>query len=67
MAEVARRRILNITKAIAAAPFLSTLRPIRVAQSAEGLPVWSIKGLYVEACPCAAICPCQVKGPPTAG
>jgi hypothetical protein len=31
------------------------------------MPTWSVKGAYVEACNCEAVCPCIVFSPPTDG
>jgi hypothetical protein len=67
MASFARRRLFNITSSITVASLLGGLRPVRVAQAAEGAPAWSVKGDHIYACPCEATCPCDFKSPPTAG
>jgi hypothetical protein len=67
MTTFSRRRLLDIAGSITAASVLSTLRPVRVAQAAEEKSAWNVKGLYMEACNCEAMCPCVVGNAPTAG
>ncbi len=63
----ARRSLLNMTGSVTAVSFLGALRPMRNAQAAESASAWNVKGTYMEACNCEALCPCEVASPPTAG
>ena len=67
MTPFSRRRLLDIAGSITAASVLSALRPVRVAQAAEEKSTWNVKGLYMEACNCEAMCPCVVGNAPTPG
>jgi hypothetical protein len=67
MTTFSRRRLLDIAGSVTAASVLSALRPVRVAQAAEEKSAWSVKGLFMEACNCEAMCPCVVGNAPTAG
>jgi hypothetical protein len=67
MTSFSRRRLLDIAGSVTAASVLSALRPIRSAQAAEEKSTWNVKGLYMEACNCEAMCPCVVGNAPTAG
>jgi len=62
-----RRRFLDITRSVTAASILTALRPVRVAQAADEKDTWEVKGLFMEACNCEAMCPCVVGNAPTAG
>ena len=62
-----RRRLLDIAGSVTAASVLSALRPVRVAQAAEEKSTWNVKGLFMEACNCEAMCPCVVGNAPTPG
>ena len=66
MTPFSRRRLLDIAGSITVASVLSALRPVRVAQAAEEKSAWNVKGLYMEACNCEAMCPCVVGNAPTA-
>jgi hypothetical protein len=66
MTTFSRRRLLDIAGSVAAASVLSALRPVRVAQAAEE-SAWNVKGLFMEACNCEAMCPCVVGNAPTPG
>ena len=50
-----------------AASVFTVLRPVRVAQAAEEKGAWDVKGVYMEACNCEAMCPCVVGNAPTPG
>ena len=65
MTPFSRRRLLDIAGSLTAASVLSALRPVRVAQAAEEKSTWNVKGLYMEACNCEAMCPCLVGNAPT--
>ena len=67
MTPFSRRRLLDIAGSITAASVLSALRPVRVAQAAEEKSTWNVKGLFMEACNCEAMCPCVVGNAPTPG
>jgi hypothetical protein len=67
MTPFSRRRLLDIAGSITAASVLSALRPVRVAQAADEKSTWNVKGLFMEACNCEAMCPCVVGNAPTAG
>jgi hypothetical protein len=67
MAIFSRRRFLDITGSVTAASVLTALRPVRVAQAADEKSAWDVKGLYMEACNCEAMCPCVVQNAPTPG
>ena len=60
MTTFSRRRLLDIAGSVTAASVLSALRPVRVAQAAEEKSTWNVKGLFMEACNCEAMCPCVV-------
>ena len=65
---LSRRYFLDITGSVTAASILAALRPVRVAKAAEDdKNAWEVKGLYMEACNCEAMCPCVVGNAPTAG
>jgi hypothetical protein len=66
MAIFSRRRFLDITGSVTAASILSTLRPVRIAEAAREKSAWEVRGLFLEACNCEAICPCVVGNAPTA-
>ena len=67
MTPFSRRRLLDIAGSVTAASVLSALRPVRVAQAAEEKSTWNVKGLFMEACNCEAMCPCVVGNAPTPG
>jgi hypothetical protein len=67
MAIFSRRRFLDITGFATVASVLTALRPVRVAQAANEPSAWDVKGLFMEACNCEAMCPCVVGNTPTAG
>lgn len=67
MTPFSRRRLLDIAGSITAASVLSALRPVRVAEAAEEKSTWNVKGLFMEACNCEAMCPCVVGNVPTPG
>ena len=67
MTPFSRRRLLDIAGSVTAASVLSALGPVRVAQAAEEKGAWNVKGLFMEACNCEAMCPCVVGNAPTAG
>jgi hypothetical protein len=68
VAMLSRRYFLDITGSVTAASILAALRPVRVAKAAEDdKNAWEVKGLYMEACNCEAMCPCVVGNAPTAG
>jgi hypothetical protein len=67
MAIFSRRRFLDITGSVTAASIFTALRPVRIAQAADEKSAWDVKGLYMEACNCEAMCPCVVVNAPTAG
>src|SRR5258708_6073837 len=66
MATFSRRHFLDITGSVTAASVLGA-RPIRVAQAAEEKGEWNVKGVYMEAWHCEAMCPCVVRNAPTSG
>jgi hypothetical protein len=68
MGMFSRRRFLNITGSATIASIFTALRPVRVAQAADDdKSAWDVKGLFMEACNCEAMCPCVVGNAPTAG
>jgi hypothetical protein len=68
MGMFSRRRFLNITGSATTASIFTALRPVRVAQAADDdKSAWDVKGLFMEACNCEAMCPCVVGNAPTAG
>ena len=67
MTPFSRRRLLDIAGSVTAASVLSALRPIRIAEAAEEKSTWNVKGLFMEACNCEAMCPCLVGNAPTPG
>jgi hypothetical protein len=67
MTPFSRRRLLDIAGSVTAASVLSALGPIRSAQAAEEKSTWNVKGLFMEACNCEAMCPCVVGNAPTPG
>jgi hypothetical protein len=67
MTTFSRRRLLDVAASVTAASLLSALRPVRVAQAAEEKSAWNVKGLFMEACNCEAMCPCVVGNAPTPG
>lgn len=67
MTPFSRRRLLDIAGSITAASALGARLPVRVAQAAEEKSTWNVKGLFMEACNCEAMCPCVVGNAPTPG
>jgi hypothetical protein len=67
MGMFSRRRFLNLTGSATAISIFTGLRPVRVAQAAgDDKSAWDVKGLFMEACNCEAMCPCVVGNAPTA-